>query len=487
MRPAVHLTAPINWMNDPNGLIHWDGTWHVFFQHHPDAPRWGRIQWGHASSVDLANWTLHPAALLPDDAPGAPDHDGCWSGCIALLDGVPTAFYTGVTSRDDTHLESVCRATSGGDLTIWRKDPSNPIFSGEPRPGRHHQRDPFLLRHGDRWLMLLGSGLTGPDGESTGGAVVVLESDDARTWHDRGVLFSRPAGIGPIDTGPMWECPQLFRAGERWVLLVSVQLRGGPDAITGGAVWFAGDLVDDGPGVGAHFEPSAMGWLDGGDVLYAPAVLPEPDGRILAWGWLQDPAPDVSGNDGPVVVGALSLPRVLAFDGERLVTQPAPELLGLAVGEPTRLAEARLGPGDRCPVDLPAGGAGAWRVAVNLDPTDLAGIVLARSQDGQTAFGVGLVRAADGAIALVAIDVVDEQATSRLPTMFASRDGPVRLDVFVDGTIVEAFAGGAALALRVDRRALPIDRIDLIAPNGPAHFTELVATALGSAVTIAKR
>jgi beta-fructofuranosidase len=486
MRPAVHLTAPINWMNDPNGLVRWDGIWHVFFQHHPDAPRWGRIQWGHASSADLAHWTRHPAALVPADAPEAPDRDGCWSGCVAVVDGVPTAFYTGVTAQDGAHRQSVCRATSDGDLTIWRKDPTNPILSGEPRAGRRHQRDPFLLRLGGRWLMLLGSGLTGENGESASGAVVALESDDARTWYDRGVLFGRPAGVGAIDTGPMWECPQLFQAGERWILIVSIQLRDGPDAITHGAVWFAGDLIDDGPGLGAHFVPATMGWLDGGDILYAPAVLPEPDGRILAWGWLQDPDPDLSGDDGPVVVGALSLPRVLDFDGQRLVTWPAPELDGLAVGEPTWPAQVDLGPGDRCPIELPSGGAGAWRIAVSLDPTGLAGIVLARSPDGRTAFAVGLERTADGATALVAIDVLDDAATSRLPTLLPPTDDSVRLDVFVDGTIVEAFAGGAALATRIDRRALPVDRVELVAPRGAAHFTELVATALGSAVTIAE-
>ena len=480
-------------MNDPNGLVRWDGLWHVFFQHHPDAPRWGRIQWGHASSDDLAHWTLHPAALVPENLPGAPDRDGCWSGCIAVVDGVPTAFYTGVTSEPDGHCEAVCRATSDGNLTVWRKDPANPILSGGTLSGRLNQRDPFLLRLGGRWLMLLGSGLTGTDGASPGGAVIVLESVDARTWHDRGVLFSLPAGIGSIDTGPMWECPQLFRAGDHWILIVSLQLRGGPDAVTVGAVWFAGDLLDDGPGKDVHFEHTTMGWLDGGDVLYAPAVLPEPagpaepHGRTLAWGWLQDPAPDLSGDDGPIVVGALSLPRDLDFDGERLVSRPAPELRRLAVGEPTRLAVAHLDPGEHCPIHLPTGGAGAWRIAVSLETTGIAGIVVAQSLDGRTAFAVGLDRAADGAIALVAIDVIDDGVTSRLPTLLPLTDSPVHLDVFVDRTIVEAFAGGAALATRIDRRALPVDAMALVAPRGPAQFTDLEATALRSAVTIGEQ
>jgi beta-fructofuranosidase len=491
MRPTIHMTAPSNWINDPNGPIHWDGRYHVFFQHHPEAPKWGRIQWGHASSADLVSWTRHEPALVPSDAMDAPDRDGCWSGSVAIVDGVPTAFYTGAAGDGAAHLESVCRASSEGPLTTWRKDADNPVIDGRRRPGRMFQRDPFLLRLGGRWLMLLGTGLVGSDGATLGGAVVVLESSDARDWQDRGVLFHLPIGTSEIETGPMWECPQLFEAGGRWILLVSVQARGGPDPVTLGVIWFAGDLVDAGPGLGIRFEPAATGAMDAGDVFYAPAVFDAPDGRTLAWGWIRDPDPDLSGDPGGVVVGALSLPRVLGLDGQRLVSRPVPELNRLATGIPRRIDELRLKANERHTLEIPAGDdARARRVTVDidalasLDTTSLAGIIVAAAVDDAAALGIGIQRTVGGAIALVAVDIAGSAITIRHEAAVPTTDLPVRLDVFVDGPIVEAFAVGVALAIRVDRRILPADRIDLAAWSGSVRFLDIVATALGPAGTI---
>ena len=65
-RPQVHFTPAKNWMNDPNGLVYADGTWHLFYQYNPQGNEWGNMSWGHATSSDLMHWQEQPVALTRD-------------------------------------------------------------------------------------------------------------------------------------------------------------------------------------------------------------------------------------------------------------------------------------------------------------------------------------------------------------------------------------------------------------------------------------
>ena len=65
LRPHYHFLPPANWMNDPNGMIQWGGTMHLFYQYNPHGAFHGTIHWGHASSTDLVHWRDHPLALAP--------------------------------------------------------------------------------------------------------------------------------------------------------------------------------------------------------------------------------------------------------------------------------------------------------------------------------------------------------------------------------------------------------------------------------------
>ena len=44
-RPQIHFTPAKNWMNDPNGMVYVDGTWHLFYQYNPKGNDWGNMSW----------------------------------------------------------------------------------------------------------------------------------------------------------------------------------------------------------------------------------------------------------------------------------------------------------------------------------------------------------------------------------------------------------------------------------------------------------
>ncbi|WP_289231530.1 glycoside hydrolase family 32 protein [Barrientosiimonas endolithica] len=114
--PALHIRPDHGWLNDPNGMVHHGGRWHVFFQHNPQRPVHERIAWGHVSSADLVGWDPHPVAFAPE--PGGPDRAGCWSGVFLPWLDRPAMAYSGVV--DDTHASTVVvREALDDDLDTW--------------------------------------------------------------------------------------------------------------------------------------------------------------------------------------------------------------------------------------------------------------------------------------------------------------------------------------------------------------------------------
>ena len=58
-REQFHFSNEANWSNDPNGLVFYNGEWHLFFQYNPTSVNHGPMNWGHATSKDLVHWTEH--------------------------------------------------------------------------------------------------------------------------------------------------------------------------------------------------------------------------------------------------------------------------------------------------------------------------------------------------------------------------------------------------------------------------------------------
>jgi beta-fructofuranosidase len=309
-RPTYHFLPRSNWMNDPNGFIHWQGRYHLFYQYNPTGATWGNMHWGHTVSNDLVHWQDLPMALAP--TPGGPDGHGCFSGCAVDNDGVPTLVYTG--SGSEKHdVQTQCLATSRDGLLSWDKDPRNPILSTiPPMTGQSIDfRDPFVWREADGWYMVLGSRI-----RDEGGVVFLYRSADLADWAYLGPLFE-----GSVHkTGYVWECPNFFRLGEHWVLIISAHPL--PGQSNGFVYYFVGDYANH------RFTPIAEGMLDYG-AMYAPLSTLDAAGRRLLIGWIREQR----STDAMIQAGwsgAQGIPRVLSLDAQhRLLMTPVPEVASL--------------------------------------------------------------------------------------------------------------------------------------------------------------
>lgn len=56
-RPQFHFSSYKYWASDPNGMVYYQGTYHLFFQ---TTPGIDTRYWGHAVSADLLHWQQKP-------------------------------------------------------------------------------------------------------------------------------------------------------------------------------------------------------------------------------------------------------------------------------------------------------------------------------------------------------------------------------------------------------------------------------------------
>jgi len=308
-RPQVHFTAPKGWLSDPNGLIHIDGRFHLYYQHHPHDISWGPMHWGHATSPDLITWTHHPVALAPDE------RGTIYSGSAVLDVAGSAGFGTGALvaafthHRDSVEEQSLAWSTNSGETFTKLPDP---IL--EAPPGHSDFRDPRLIAREDGaegWLMLL----------AVGHAIWIYVSDDLQTWERTGTVS------GVFCEDGTWEMPELMSFdvdGSRvWVLVVSL-FEGAP-AGGSGVQAVVGDFD------GSTFIPSGEAfWVDDGPDFYAPQAWScAPDGRRIWIGWMGNWHRLTTPSDD-IWYGQMSIPRELSLDrvetGYRLLQSPVREL-----------------------------------------------------------------------------------------------------------------------------------------------------------------
>ncbi|HJW30483.1 MAG TPA: glycoside hydrolase family 32 protein [Saprospiraceae bacterium] len=324
-RPQFHFSPPAHWMNDPNGLVWYDGEYHLFYQYYPDSMVWGPMHWGHAITKDLVHWEHLPIALYPDtlgyifSGSAVTDWNNS-SGLQAEARPPIVAMYTVHNAKaaraGRTDYQSQCIAFSNDGGRTFNKYGGNPVL---PNPGTIDFRDPHLLWDKDihKWILAL----------AVGNRINFYSSPDLIKW-----TYLSEFGSDAGSHGGVWECPDLFRLpiGDsfKWVLVVSIN-PGGPNA--GSATqYFIGDF--DGKQFKNDNPKETSLWLDYGPDNYAGSSwsdIPEADGRRIFISWMNN------WNYGQKVPtqpwrSAMTIPRELQLrstpEGIRLVSRPVKEL-----------------------------------------------------------------------------------------------------------------------------------------------------------------
>ena len=447
-RPQFHFSPRQHWTNDPNGLVYFEGEYHLFFQYNPFGDEWGHMSWGHAVSRDLIHWKELPVAI--------PEADGVmiFTGSTVIderntsgfcKNGKPcmVAIYTGFTAEKkgvSPALQTQNIAYSNDRGRTFTK------YSGNPVIDLHMTdfRDPKVLWSTDskQWIMAVSL----PNDHK----VAMYGSPDLKHW--KPISQFGPAGA----TGGQWECPELFKlpvegeAGKsRWVLKVGLN----PGGLQGGSgeQYFIGQF--DGTQFKNDNPASTTLWTDYGKDCYCALTfnnLPTAHNPVMI-GWMDNWQYAAKQPTSPWR-GQMTLPRKLSLhetpDGIRLFQAPVDELQQLAAAK------------------LDASGATDSQLNVQFAKTQLNRnntYQLLSSVDFGKAVEAGWrVLAHDGTYTLVGYDkqkgvvYVDRthSGTVQLNNDFPVRTeaplkllGPLHLDLVIDRDSVELFANHGSITM----------------------------------------
>ncbi|WP_375294198.1 GH32 C-terminal domain-containing protein [Microbacterium sp.] len=442
-------------MNDPNGLVHHDGRYHLFFQYNPDGVDHAKMSWGHASSTDLVQWEEHPVALLWQDGAqifsgsAVVDHANT-SGFGTAENPALAAIYT--SAAPGLQNQALAYSVDGG--TTWTTYGGNPVLDR----GSADFRDPKVFRYrgaaGEYWVMVAV--------EAVERRVVIYRSDNLKLWTHLSDYGPRGAVEG------VWECPDLFPlavdgdpSDVRWVMLISLN-EGAPGGGSGtqyvvgsfDGVTFTPD--DDG-------EDAAVLWLDYGRDDYAGVTfsgLPEQERTLIAWMSNWDYAKDLPYREDEPRRGAMTLARRLSLtmveSRPRLRQQP----VGPAVHNVAEASGIRVGDWTALPVALPP----CARIDLAIDLADATGVELRLGHDEERSGGIRLA--------------------------YDPRSGVLTHDrTHVAECFPEAFRTVQALPTRCGSRLeltawIDVCSLEVFADDGVSVLTDLTDVATGGGVSV---
>ena len=455
-RPQYHFSMKQGWINDPNGLVYYEGLYHLFCQHYPDDITWGPMHWSHAVSDDLVHWKEQPIALFPDEL------GTCFSGSAAVdwhntsglgAGGRPPllAFYTAAgdcAQPPQPTTQALAFSTDSG--RTWAKYDGNPVL-GHVLGGN---RDPKVFWHEPtgRWVMVLYLDV------NTFG---LFASPDAKSWTE----------LSRFDVPGNCECPDLFEmpvAGDesrrKWIFL------------SGAGNWGEGDcaryVIGDFDGVTFTAESEPIPIEEGGWNYSTQTWSDAPDGRRIFIGWSSTPFGGACVLPGNPFNGQYHVPWELHLvdtdEGLRLTRQPVEELNSLREA-PVQLPAGELAPGDHAVAGLDG-----------------------RSLDIECVIEPGKATAigfASEAVAIVSYDVLSQtmRVLDREHAWPLEADGTLTLRILLDVNCVEVFGPRGLKVMSSVYSPNTIETLDESAPRlsvevigGPARVSRMAVYPMRS-------
>lgn len=281
-RPQFHFSPEKKWMNDPNGLVFYKGTYHLFYQYFPGDIVWGPMHWGHASSKDLIHWKHHKIALFPDKLglifSGSAVIDINNTSGLGTTENPPMiAIFTyhnmEIEKAGKINTQSQGLAYSLDEGETWTKYKGNPIIGNK---SLKDFRDPKVFWNSETNLWNL----------------ALVADDHAQFYTSKNLIdwaYVSQFGKNIGAHGGVWECPDLFKLKvenskeEKWVLLISIN----PGAPNGGSgtQYFIGDY----DGISFKTNQKDIKWIDYGTDNYAGVTYNNtPNNERIFIGWMSN-------------------------------------------------------------------------------------------------------------------------------------------------------------------------------------------------------
>ncbi|MHC4252319.1 MAG: glycoside hydrolase family 32 protein, partial [Planctomycetota bacterium] len=401
LRPQFHFSSRRGWNNDPNGMVHYDGEWHLYYQHNPYGWKWGNMHWGHAVSPDLVHWNELPEALYPLQY-----GDWRFSGSAAVDWQNTGGWQTG----EDKVIVSAHTSTGRGEVICYSNDRGRTFeeYDGNPILRHEHDgRDPKIIWHEptNRWVMAVYD--IGKDKEKDKW-IAFYTAPDLKTWECK----SRIHGFH--------ECPELFE------LPVDGDEKNTSWVVYGGDAEYIVGQFD-----GETFTPEHQGKhrVHWGKYYASQTFSDAPDGRRIQIGWGHIDMPGMPWNQ------MMTFPTELALrttpEGVRMFARFVKEI-ELLHGAKHEFAGEVVKEG--APLDTGV-------AAELLD-------IRAAFEVGAASFGLEL------AGAKVTYDATEQKLTcDEIAAPLAPVDGKVRLHVLVDRSSVEVCANDGRACITSPRDA----------------------------------